>query len=97
MTNDFPDFKNMSRSEVLGWVENAVSTGEISLGAAIRVLRRYVAKQNQAEFAKLCGLSRRTLIAIESDDGNPTIQTLNQLLTLFGLRLGLARRYQRSN
>ena len=57
MTTDFPDFKNMPRSEVLSWVENAVSSGEVSLGGAIRVLRRHVAKQNQADFAGLCGLS----------------------------------------
>ncbi len=94
MTTDFPDFKSMSRSEVLSWVENAVSSGEVSLGGAIRVLRRHVAKQNQADFAGLCSLSRRTLIAIESDEGNPTVQTVNQLLKLFGLQLGLARLYR---
>lgn len=96
MTKNIPDFKTMSRTEVLNWVETSVGAGELSLGGAIRVLRRNIAKQNQAEFAKLCGLSRRTLVAIESDEANPTIQTVNQLLKLFGLQLGLARLYRNS-
>lgn len=96
MTKNLPDFKAMTRTEVLTWVERSVSTGELSLGGAIRVLRRHIARQNQADFAKLCGLSRRTLVAIESDEGNPTIRTVNQLLKLFGLQLGLARLYRNS-
>ncbi len=96
MTKSLPDFKAMSRTEVLTWVEASVGSGELSLGGAIRVLRRNIARQNQADFAKLCGLSRRTLVAIESDEGNPTIQTVNQLLRLFGLQLGLTRLYRDS-
>ena len=96
MTKNIPDFKTMSRIEVLTWVETLVGSGELSLGGAIRVLRRNIAKQNQAEFAQLCGLSRRTLVAIESDEANPTVQTVNQLLKLFGLQLGLARLHRNS-
>lgn len=85
--------KAMSRTELLSFVESGVFAGELSLGAALKILRKYVAGLNQADFAELCGVSRRTLAALEADEGNPTLQTVNQVLKLFGLRLGLARLY----
>lgn len=85
--------KAMSRTELLSYVESGVSAGELSLGAALRILRKHVAGLNQADFAGLCGVSRRTLAALEADEGNPTLQTVNQVLKLFGLKLGLTRLY----
>ena len=86
--------KAMSRAELLELVESQVASGELSLGAALKILRKYITGLNQAGFAALCGVSRRTLAALEADEGNPTLNTMNQVLKLFGLRLGLTRIYQ---
>lgn len=83
--------KELSRAEVYARVEQAVQNGDISIGKAIQLLRQNVAQLTQAEYAKLCGVSQRTLAAIESDNANPSIDTMNQLLKLFGLKLGLSR------
>jgi len=86
--------KAMSRKELLSFVEEQVADGELTLGAALKILRKNIAGLNQAEFAQLSGVSRRTLAALEADEGNPTLQTVNQVLRLFGLRLGLTRIYR---
>ena len=83
--------KELSRIEISERVEHTMQAGEISIGQAIQVLRQNVAQLTQAEYAKLCGVSQRTLAAVESNQANPSIDTLNQLLKLFGLKLGLSR------
>ncbi|MCA6062459.1 helix-turn-helix domain-containing protein [Thalassolituus marinus] len=89
-----PMLKDLNRTELLALVESETAAGELSLGAALKILRKHITGLNQAEFAQLCGISRRTLAALEADEGNPTLQTVNQVLKLFGLRLGLTRIYQ---
>lgn len=44
----------------------------------------------QPEFAALAGVSRRTLQAVEAGHGNPSVQTLTQLLRAGGLTLSVA-------
>ena len=83
----------MSRAELLALVEQSLSSGQLTFGGAARILRKHIARLNQHEFAELCGVSRRTLAAIEMDEGNPTVNSLNQVFKLFGLELGLQRIY----
>ncbi|CUS42030.1 Predicted transcriptional regulators [hydrothermal vent metagenome] len=94
---DIPDneLAQMSRAELLVLVEQSVASGQLTLGGATRILRKHIARLNQHEFAKLCGVSRRTLAAIEMDEGNPTVNSLNQVFKLFGLELGLQRIYRK--
>ena len=87
--------KAMSRAELLEFVETGVEAGDLSLGAALKILRKHITGLNQAGFAQMCGVSQRTLAALEADEGNPTLNTMNQILKLFGLRLGLTRIYQK--
>jgi DNA-binding XRE family transcriptional regulator len=84
---------HMSRAELLALVEQSIISGQLTFGGAARILRKYIARLNQHEFAELCGVSRRTLAAIEMDEGNPTVNSLNQVFKLFGLELGLQRIY----
>ncbi len=44
---------------------------------------------DQETFASMCKLSARALYLIETDKGNPTLNTLDSILSKFGLRLGL--------
>jgi transcriptional regulator with XRE-family HTH domain len=51
--------------------------------------RREALKVTQEYLAELSGVGLRTLKAIESGKGNPTIQTLNKLADVLGLELKL--------
>lgn len=61
--------------------------GEIALGLAIRRMRKEWAGLNQARLAKICKVSVNTLSAVERDEGNATIDTLNQILAPFGMEV----------
>lgn len=51
--------------------------------------RREALKVTQEHLAELSGVGLRTLKAIESGKGNPTIETLNKLAEVLGLELKL--------
>ncbi len=60
-------------------------------GELIKALkdRREALKVNQEYLAELSGVSLRTLKAIESGKGNPTLDTLNKLAEVLGMELKL--------
>lgn len=58
-----------------------------TIGQSIRRLRLEVLGIDQESFAKLCKMSSRALYEIESDKGNPRLDTLLGVLRPFGLRL----------
>ena len=68
-----------------------VDAGEMTWGEVVRALRRQVAGLNQQNFAKVTKISVRTLRNLERDDGNPTLATLEAVLSPFGLATGLRR------
>lgn len=51
--------------------------------------RREALKVTQEHLAELSGVGLRTLKAIETGKGNPTIETLNKLSEVLGLELKL--------
>ena len=51
--------------------------------------RREALRVTQKHLAELSGVGLRTLKAIESGKGNPTIETLNKLADVLGLELKL--------
>lgn len=61
--------------------------GEITLGQAIRRMRKEWAGINQTRLAKICKVSVNTLSAVERDEGNTTIDTLSQILAPFGMEV----------
>ena len=79
----------INRRQLLESVEQRLNHGEIDFGEAIKTLRKEITGLNQTEFANLAGVSLRSLAQLESGKGNPTIKTLNQLFSLFGLKVGL--------
>ena len=51
--------------------------------------RRVVLKVTQEHLAELSGVGLRTLKAIESGEGNPTLATLHKLAEVLGMELKL--------
>jgi len=49
---------------------------------------RKLSKLTQPEFAKHRGISTAALRQIESGAGNPTVETLNKVVQVFGLHVG---------
>lgn len=63
--------------------------GQETLGTSIRRLRVEVTGLDQATFASMCKMSTKALYQLETDKGNPTINTLNGILRIFGMRMTL--------
>ncbi len=66
--------------------------GEISEGDVLRILRRDVLGLNQNDYAKLVGISRRTLSDMEGDKGNVTLEVMNRVFRPLGLKVCLIPR-----
>lgn len=70
----------------------AVEAGEISLGQAARAMRE-ITGMNQKDFAeRVVGVSSRILSAIERDEANPKVETLNKIGRAFGYEVGWVRK-----
>lgn len=80
------------RAQIIDDVQQAIAQGTCELGAAVRHLRVTVANLQQAQFARMCKVSLRTLIQIEQGEGNPTLKSLNAVFRPFGLQMGVVRR-----
>ncbi|SEF47527.1 helix-turn-helix transcriptional regulator [Billgrantia desiderata] len=65
---------------------------EINEGDALRILRRDVLGLSQDAYAKLVGISRRTLSDLERNRANITLDTMNRVYRPLGLRVGLLPR-----
>lgn len=61
---------------------------QISLGEAVRLMQK-ISRLTQPEFAKHRGVSVAALRQITSGKGNPTVETLNKIVSIFGLEVGL--------
>lgn len=65
---------------------------EINEGDALRILRRDVLGLSQDAYAKLVGISRRTLSDLERNRANMTLDTMNRVYRPLGLKVGLLPR-----
>jgi len=65
--------------------------GDLDLREALRMMRK-IAGRTQSECAQLVGVSPRVLIEFERGIGNPTLKTIEKLLSPFALELTLRRR-----
>ena len=63
--------------------------GVTSRGQLIRNLRKNLLMMNQQEFAVFCKISRRTLTEIENDADGLNEGSLNRVLGIFGLQMGV--------
>ena len=70
----------------------AVRQGEMTQGELLRRVRKQVLFLNQEQYARLVGVSRRSLSDIERDAGQQTVSVLNRVFRPLGLEMGLVRR-----
>lgn len=69
-------------------LREAIERGEISLGEAVKRMRK-ISGMNQKAFAqKIVGISPRVLAEIELGRANPTVETLNKIGRAFGYEVG---------
>ncbi|MNJ56007.1 hypothetical protein D3C77_515340 [compost metagenome] len=83
------------RAQVIDDVQRGIADGTWELGAGVGHLRVTVANLQQAQFARMCKISLRTLIQIEQGEGNPTLKSMNAVYRPFGLQMGVVRRQRK--
>jgi DNA-binding XRE family transcriptional regulator len=64
-----------------------VSNGSLSISEAVVVMRK-ISRLTQVEFAKHRGISVQSLKQIEAGTANPTVETLQKIADIFGLKIG---------
>lgn len=72
-------------------VEDVLAHPEWSLRDAVRHLKKTL-RLTSAEMARLAGLSTRTLQDIEQGRSDGTVQTMNRILGVLDLKLGVVRK-----
>ncbi len=80
--------KAVDKQRLLSELHTQVLAGTIELTDALKLMRR-ISGLNQIDFAKHRGISVNALRQLESGQGNPTIETLNKVVSVFGLEVGL--------
>lgn len=72
-------------------IEEVLAHPEWTLADAICHLKKSM-RLTSAELARLAGVSHRTVQDIEQGRSEGTVQTMNRLLGIVGLKLGVVRR-----
>ena len=71
-------------------INDVLANPQWSLAQAVRHLKKTM-HLTTAELAKLAGISFRTLQDIEREKSEGTVQTMNRVLGVLGLKLGVVR------
>ena len=66
----------------------AIENNELSLGEAVRRMRKITGMNQKAYAERIVGVSTRILAEIERNEGNPTLETLNKIGRPFGYTVG---------
>ncbi|WP_295853339.1 transcriptional regulator [uncultured Xylophilus sp.] len=72
-------------------IEEVLAHPEWSLPQAVRHLKKTM-RLTTAEMAHIAGIGYRTLQDIEQERSEGTVQTMNRILGMLGLKLGVVRR-----
>jgi DNA-binding XRE family transcriptional regulator len=64
-----------------------IANGSLTLSEAVVAMRK-ISRLTQVEFAKHRGISVQSLKQIEAGTANPTIDTLEKISNIFGLKIG---------
>ena len=65
----------------------SIRKGELSIAEAVVAMRK-MSQLTQPEFANHRGISVQALRQIESGTGNPTVETLNKIASIFTVQVG---------
>lgn len=66
----------------------AIENHELSLGEAVRRMRKISGMNQKAYAERIIGIAPRILAEIERGEGNPTLATLNKIGRPFGYAAG---------
>jgi DNA-binding XRE family transcriptional regulator len=80
-------FDPQASAELRAQLYAGVANGALSVGQAVKAMRK-ISRMTQPEFAAHRGISVQALRQIESDTGNPTVETLNKVASIFSLQVG---------
>ena len=72
-------------------IDDVLAHPEWTLPQAVRHLKKTM-RLTTAEMAQLSGVAYRTVQDIEQERSEGTVQTMNRLLGMLGLKLGVVRR-----
>jgi len=64
-----------------------IATNALTISEAVLAMRK-ISRLTQAEFAKHRGISVQSLKQIEAGTANPTVDTLQKIADIFGLKIG---------
>ena len=70
---------------------DAIERGDVSLRDAAKEMRA-LSRLTQPEFAAHRGVSVKVIKELERGTGNPTVNSLNQIGSIFGLEVGWVRK-----
>ena len=77
------------RAQLVEDIVKRNAAGIDSIGTSIRRLRLEVTGLDQETFAAMCKMSTKSLYELESGKSNPKLSTLDAVLRLFGVRIGM--------
>ncbi|WP_263225748.1 helix-turn-helix domain-containing protein [Pseudomonas alabamensis] len=77
------------RAQLIEQIVERNAMGLDPIGASIRRLRLEVTGLDQETFAAMCKMSTKSLYELESGKSNPKLSTLEGVLRLFGVRMGM--------
>lgn len=86
---EWSDAYGLSRTQARDQVIEQFMEGELSQGKLLKKLRIEVLGIKQDAFATLVKVSRKTISDVENDNGNYSVNTINQIFRPFGLALKL--------
>lgn len=91
MSTQKSDARTRRRTALREQLYERAKHGDLGLVEAIRMMRK-IADKTQAEYAKMVHVSPRVLIDFERGVGNPTLRSLERMLSPFGFELTVRRR-----
>ena len=71
-------------------IADRLAAGELTLGEAVKLMRLAVG-MTQAQYAKMVGVDIRVLIAVEKNQGNPRLDSLEKIARPYGLAVSLIK------
>lgn len=80
-----PSQREAIRNQILQQLDN----NQITLGEAVAQFRKQLTNLTQTQYASLIKISRRSLQQIETDTGNPSLQTISKVLKPMGMKMGI--------
>ncbi|MBO6849923.1 MAG: hypothetical protein JJ867_05515 [Marinobacter sp.] len=84
-----PKFEDHERESARADLETRMRHGKVTVGAAVREIRQRFVGIILEDYARLCGLSKTTLMNIERDDPRVLLESVKKAVKPLGYKLSL--------